>query len=165
MKILVASDTHSKNNTLIAAIREEMPLDLVIHLGDLETSESLREIDNSIPVHVARHFVLGNNDIFMKLDSSKEIPLGKHHKAFITHGHRFGVGLRLEELRDEAYRRGCDIAMFGHTHKIYYEELDGVLLINPGSISYPRGEERRKSYAILHIDEGNKEVDVRFKFV
>lgn len=165
MKILIASDTHSNNGLLIAAIKKEMPLDMVIHLGDLESTASLWEIDAAIPVPVARHFVLGNNDIFVKLDSSKEVQLGTYHKAFLSHGHRYGVNFGLEELRDEAHRRGCDIAMFGHTHRICYEYMDGVMLLNPGSIAYPRGAERRKSYVILEIDDTNNEIDVMFRYM
>lgn len=165
MKILIASDTHSSDCALIEAIQAHAPLDMVIHLGDLESTESLQRIDQAIPVPVARHFVLGNNDIFIKLDSFKEVPFGKHHKAFLSHGHRYGVSLGLDALRQEALRRGCDIAMFGHTHRPFYQNMDGVIMLNPGSISYPRGEERRRSYAILQVDDESGELEMEFQYI
>ena len=39
-----------------------------------------------------------------------------------------------------------DIVMFGHTHKPYFEQKDGITVLNPGSLAYPRQEGRKGSY-------------------
>ena len=33
---------------------------------------------------------------------------------------------------------GADVAVFGHTHVAIEQIIDGVLIVNPGSISRPR---------------------------
>ena len=42
------------------------------------------------------------------------------------------------------------------THKPVIEEIDGVLAINPGSLSYPRQHGRKPSYVILETDKDRK---------
>lgn len=54
--------------------------------------------------------------------------------------------------------------MFGHTHKPYLETKDGVTILNPGSLSYPRQEGRRPSYMIMDIDEAGKPITPRSIF-
>jgi putative phosphoesterase len=41
----------------------------------------------------------------------------------------------LEDARD----RQCRAALFGHTHRAFCEEKEGILLFNPGSVSLPVG--------------------------
>ena len=43
------------------------------------------------------------------------------------------------------------IYLNGHTHTRKNEVIDGIHVINPGSIRYPRGS--KCGYAIVHIDE------------
>lgn len=57
------------------------------------------------------------------------------------------------KIEEEAKSRGCDIAIFGHTHRPLIEKHDGFLCINPGSLSFPRQENRRPSYVIMEIDD------------
>lgn len=54
--------------------------------------------------------------------------------------------------------------MFGHTHKPYLETKDGVTILNPGSLSYPRQEGRRPSYMIMDIDEAGEAITPRSIF-
>ena len=46
--------------------------------------------------------------------------------------------------------------MFGHTHRPFFEQKNGITVLNPGSLSFPRQEGRRGSYMIMEID-GDKE--------
>lgn len=150
-KILIVSDTHRKDLNLKYVIDKLAPIDMLIHLGDIEGSEDkIREWANC-PTAI----VLGNNDFFSVLDREKEILLGSK-RALITHGHLYGVSLGVEQLRKEAISRGFDIVMFGHTHKPYLEIGDKVTMINPGSISYPRQNERKPSYMIVEIDNAGQ---------
>ena len=52
---------------------------------------------------------------------------------------------------------------FGHTHKPVVTEKDGVLVINPGSLSYPRQAGRKSSYAVLNTDiQGNIDAEIKY---
>ena len=96
-------------------------------------------------------------------DREREIDIAGH-KAFITHGHYYGVSMGPEGLVDEAKSRGCDIAMYGHTHRPFLDVIDGVTVLNPGSLSYPRQEGRRPSYMIIHVDADGK-MDYQQKYL
>ena len=71
-------------------------------------------------------------------------------KILYTHGHNFSVKYGIERLKNIARERGCDIALYGHTHvsKIVYE--DGLYIVNPGSCSQPR-DGSRPSYCVIDI--------------
>ena len=161
MKILVVSDTHRKDDNLKLVLSEECPLDMLIHLGDAEGSEHF--IPDWVNPECQMEMVLGNNDFFSRLDREREIDIAGH-KAFITHGHYYGVSMGPEGLVDEAKSRGCDIAMYGHTHRPFLDVIDGVTVLNPGSLSYPRQEGRRPSYMIIHVDADGK-MDYQQKYL
>ena len=161
MKILVVSDTHRKDDNLKLMLSEECPLDMLIHLGDAEGSEHF--IPDWVNPECRMEMVLGNNDFFSRLDREREIDIAGH-KSFITHGHYYGVSMGPEGLVDEAKSRGCDIAMYGHTHRPFLDVIDGVTVLNPGSLSYPRQEGRRPSYMIIHVDADGK-MDYQQKYL
>ena len=161
MKILVVSDTHRKDDNLKLVLSEECPLDMLIHLGDAEGSEHF--IPDWVNPECRMEMVLGTNDFFSRLDREREIDIAGH-KAFITHGHYYGVSMGPEGLVDEAKSRGCDIAMYGHTHRPFLDVIDGVTVLNPGSLSYPRQEGRRPSYMIIHVDADGK-MDYQQKYL
>ena len=60
--------------------------------------------------------VLGNNDFFSRLDREREIDIAGH-KAFITHGHYYGVSMGPEGLVDEAKAVDVTLHLHGHTHR------------------------------------------------
>ena len=156
MKILIVSDTHRRNGNLQEVIEQTAPFDMLIHLGDGEGSEELitswcLEQNQNCEVHM----VLGNNDFFSCLDREKEISIGPY-RAFLTHGHFYSVSVGPERLEEEARSRGVDIAMFGHTHKPFLEDRNGITVLNPGSLSFPRQEGRRPSYMIMEVAGSGK---------
>ncbi|MDO4788154.1 MAG: metallophosphoesterase [Johnsonella sp.] len=161
MKILIVSDTHRRDDILEETIRKEKPFDLLIHLGDSEGSEL--KISNMLDLGSSLAIVQGNNDFFSRLEKEIELKIGKY-RALLTHGHLHGVSLGVEQLRREAVSREFTMAMFGHTHKPYYEEKDGIILLNPGSLCYPRQEGRRGSYMVMEVDkDGEIKVDLYFR--
>lgn len=153
MKVLIVSDTHRKDQNLKLALEREMPIDMLIHLGDSEGSEHL--FQTWLPSSTRFVAVKGNNDFFSALDSERELRIGRH-KCLLTHGHYYNVSLDTELLRQEAVARGCDVAMFGHTHRPLIESRGGVTLLNPGSISYPRQAGRQCTYLLMEETAGEE---------
>lgn len=147
MKILIISDTHRKNENYLKIVGTLGKLDLVIHLGDVEGSEYTIQEAVSCPVEM----VAGNNDFFSDLPSEKLLQIGKY-KVLITHGHRYYIGMGNEMLKREAIVQGADIVMYGHTHRPVIDISKNIIAINPGSLSYPRQENRKPSYIIMEID-------------
>ena len=159
MKILVVSDTHGKNDNYLKIVEKEQKLDMVIHLGDFEGSEYTIEKAAGCPVE----FVLGNNDFFSDFLSEKTLQIGKYC-VMITHGHQYYINLGSEMLKTEAIVQEADIVMYGHTHRPVIDISDKIIAINPGSLSYPRQENRKPSYIIMEIDDAG-EVHFELKYV
>jgi putative phosphoesterase len=51
-----------------------------------------------------------------------------------------------------------DFVIFGHTHVPMVHQANGVTVINPGSCSQPRDQDRRGSYAVLDLERRVVEV-------
>ena len=151
MKVLVVSDTHGQHRNLIKVIEEVGMIDMFIHLGDVEGGELF--LENLVSCE--KHIIKGNNDFFSDLPREEEFYIGAK-KVFITHGHNYYVSLNYDMIKDEGRHRGDDIVMFGHTHKPYLEQSEDLLLLNPGSISFPRQAGKLPSYAVLEVSENNK---------
>jgi len=179
-RILVVSDSHGRSQNIKAAIDKEFP-DMLIHLGDLEDNpEMIREwlneaakdwngshrdsSDNKIGLPVPAIFIQGNCDRYYTgngindLKSSAVFELNGH-RFYCTHGHKQGVSLGIENLMYTALENDCDIALFGHTHIPFDDSFDGysdmssgVRILNPGSITLPRGGSR-KSYILILFEE------------
>lgn len=159
MRILIVSDTHGRHGNLDEVLERETNIDILLHLGDVEDDEHYIEAIAECPVHM----IAGNNDYFSYLPKEKEIKIGKY-QVFMTHGHSYYVSMDTRRLRQEAQSRGVDIVMFGHTHKPYIDMDGDVMIINPGSLSYPRQEGRRPTYIMMEIDSSGK-VDFTLNYV
>ena len=151
MRVLIVSDTHGRHTALDRALEEAGAIDLFIHLGDVEGGE---EYINAV-VDCEKHMVRGNNDFFSDLPREEEFRIGSR-KVFITHGHAYYVSLDSEYIVEEAKARKADIVMFGHTHKPYFHQADGIIVLNPGSLSFPRQDGRKGSYVIMNADENGE---------
>lgn len=148
MKILVVSDTHGNHSNLQKIAEEWKNIDMFLHLGDIERSEHYIEQ----LFHCPTHLIAGNNDFFTSLPKEKEM-IVENYKIFMTHGHRYYVNGGISHLKREAVLRKADIVLYGHTHRPFLYQEEGIVIMNPGSLSYPRQEGRRPSYAILEIDK------------
>lgn len=151
MKILIVSDTHRQNQNYLNLVNSLGKLDMVIHLGDVEGSEYTIQQAVDCPVEI----VSGNNDFFSKLPIEKTLQIGKY-RVMITHGHRYCIGMGNEMLKEEAVAQGIDIVMYGHTHKPVIDMSNGIIALNPGSLSYPRQENRKPSYIIMEVDDAGE---------
>ena len=134
------------------------PVDMLIHCGDTEGGE------NSI-IEMAGcrcEIVAGNNDFFSNLPAERDFNIGKY-KVWLLHGHNFYVSMGPEHLIEEAKSREVNIVMYGHTHRPSVERVEGLYVVNPGSVSYPRQEGRRPSYIIMDIDrEGEAHFTINY---
>ncbi|MBU5481000.1 metallophosphoesterase family protein [Blautia sp. MSJ-19] len=158
MKVLIVSDTHGRDENLERAVMLETPFDMLAHCGDVEGREIFIEALAECPCCI----VSGNNDFFSDLPREDVIEIeGK--RVLVTHGHYYGVSMDISGVAEEAKARECDMVFFGHTHKPVIEEIDGILAVNPGSLSYPRQRGRKPSYAVLETAPGGEmTVEIRY---
>ena len=131
---------------------------MVVHCGDVEGSELLISGAAGCPVEM----VQGNNDFFSELPREREFTIGRY-KVWLTHGHNYYIAMSNEMIKEEARARHVDIVMCGHTHRPVVEIDGDITLVNPGSISYPRQENRKPSYVIMDIDrEGEAHYTINY---
>jgi len=147
MKILIVSDTHGRDKALKNLLERVKPIDMLVHCGDVEGSEDYIRSLAQCPVHM----VAGNNDFFCDLPKEEEFQIGRY-RVLLTHGHYYYISMGTQMLKEDARARGFDIVMFGHTHRPYLEQDGDIVVLNPGSLSYPRQEGRKPSYMIMDLD-------------
>ena len=149
MKILVISDTHGDIKRAINLVNSIKGIDLIIHCGDNKgDAEKLADRFSDIEV-VA---VNGNCDRHMGVDFT--IVETEAGDIFVTHGHDYGVNYGLSDIVEAAKDYDCSAICFGHTHKPLCMEHDGILIVNPGSLSEPRGGSENSCAVIT--TEGDK---------
>ncbi|KXZ40366.1 hypothetical protein SAMN05661008_00080 [Alkalithermobacter thermoalcaliphilus JW-YL-7 = DSM 7308] len=148
MKIGILGDTHRNKNYIDKAIKHMNDCDLILHTGD--------NFQDSIYIHKTTNIttlgVVGNCDFE---EAEDEILFEtKGYNIFICHGHKYGVKYGIEKLKDKAKKLNADVVVFGHSHEYLHEFHDGILFLNPGSISLPRGSIDR-SFIIMELDYEN----------
>ncbi len=150
MKVLVVSDTHRNNENYFKLLEMHHP-DMVIHCGDSEGSEYSLTSAADCPVQI----VSGNNDYFSDLPRELEFSIGRY-QVWVTHGHSYYVSAGNEMIKREAIARGKDIVIYGHTHRPVVDMDGAVIALNPGSLSYPRQENRKPSFILMETDRFGK---------
>ena len=115
---------------------ERARLDLLVHLGDVNSRHVLEELAEIAPLIA----VPGNNDdpeLQYMLTETTRFRVGERTFG-VLHGH----GGRT--ARDEAVRRfvgKVDCVLFGHSHKPLIDQVDDTILFNPGSATDRRWNE------------------------
>ena len=154
MKFLIISDTHGRIDRaarLIDALRPQ--IDGVWHLGDNYRDFELLEKRFALPLKLAFQAVPGNCDPACPAPERRLIPV-EGHQVFMCHGHMYAVsGGNIGVLDMVAPSSGADVVLFGHTHVPLLQTKNGILSLNPGSLSLPRGGSD-PSYAILELASG-----------
>ena len=164
MKLLVISDIHGSLFYLkkIIEIFEKNLYDKIIILGDelyhgprnplpkdynpKEVAELLNKYKNKIIA------VRGNCDsevdqmvLNFPIRADYNMILWENKKIFITHGHIYNIDNPL------SIEKG-DIMLYGHFHVPMIKEKDGIIFLNPGSISLPK-ENSLNSFGVF--ENGN----------
>lgn len=160
-RYLLVSDTHGRNDLLERIFRKEGPFYGLFFCGDGEGLE--RELWSIPGCPPEIHMVKGNNDWGAELLTECVMTIGKN-RIYMTHGHLYHVRMGIESLSYRASEKNCDMCFFGHTHVPCMENVGGVLMVNPGSLTYPRQAGRKPSYVIVTEDEKG-ELDFLFKEV
>lgn len=153
MKWLIMSDNHggwTKVNSLIDNYREQV--DLIFHCGDSEFPA-----DDPIWKKVD-YVVKGNMDFDPQYYNTQMIETD-HGKILLVHGHRHGVNAGHETLLQLAQEERLKFVFHGHTHRLYADQYQGVIFINPGSLNHSRGPINEKTFALVEIMENQVKVE------
>jgi len=145
MKITVLADSHKNFQKLKDIVDANADSDLFIHLGDGQYE--LIDVANLYP-EKKFVFIKGNSD-HGNIKEERVITVGGY-KIFCAHGHTLEVHNGLQPLLDRAVYHDCKIALYAHTHLYKTDFIDGVYVMNPGSVSEPRGK-NPSTYGVIEI--------------
>lgn len=156
MKILALSDTHKKIDHAIQICRSIKDIDMVVHLGDCKSDGD--QLAKAVGIDVIA--VKGNCDGSLN-DRDYQIIDTQYGKIVLTHGHMQSVKQGLLNLFYFTKSLGCKAAFFGHTHIPCIEEMNGIYLINPGSLTLPACGSQG-SYAIITVSQNALCADILY---
>lgn len=152
MKVLVISDTHGKLDNAKKVIEQIIPLGIttVLHCGDyVSDARILQKFYSDLTVHS----VYGNCDMGFGGEYSQVVVI-EHVSIYMSHGHRYGVKWGdYDEVVIDAKANEASVAVCGHSHCVYLCRQEGIIVMNPGSLSLPR-DSMNPSYGILNLENG-----------
>ena len=154
MKILVVSDNHGDQQILFDIIdKYAHQVDLMVHCGDSELSPEQ-------PPMTSFKAVRGNNDYGLDYPQQLSLTNG-NERVLVVHGDRDQVNYSMTPLLLKGQAEGASLVCYGHTHQLAVSEDGGILFINPGSISLPRGEYANigGTFAIVNTNQRSWQVD------
>jgi len=152
MKFLVFSDSHRNTTPMDRAIEKHKDITHIIHCGDVEEDCEYLEMIYGRTHSICS--VCGNNDFFTSTPLNRIIKC-EGHNIYLTHGHKERVKSSLDYLKAVARSKNADMCIYGHTHQQHYENDNGLLVLNPGSINYS-GQE----YAVIEVSKSGIKVEL-----
>ena len=156
MKIIIMSDNHGQKMALQKVFEhyQSEPEVQFIHCGDSEFPYEDEVFQECLRV-------TGNCDYDTNYPEVAVLE-AKGIRFLVTHGHMQAVNSGVYRLAKYAKKQGAQVAFYGHTHKLYEETYEGVLCVNSGSVSYPRGHfAMTPTYAVLTI-HSESEIELQY---
>ena len=161
MEIAIISDSHIPSREpgipewALERIREA---DHTIHAGDFDSSGALADLRHSATRLTA---VRGNMDpVALGLPEVNSVRLGGV-EFVLTHGTgpKQGYKKRVASAVSENKSDGPTVGIAGHTHEPMDETIDGIRVLNPGSVTgaSPASEE---TMMIADVADGNLSVSL-----
>ena len=163
-RILLISDSHGEQARVRRIRRMHASMDVCIHLGDIGFDpKRLRGF----------YIVQGNHDPASYGLVQQQILELEGCRILLLHGHQlemeaaaamqgradeedtYAAFLRQIEIAGARRARacGCQALFHGHTHMRLDQEVEGVRILNPGSLFFNR-EDALASYACVDLDNG-----------
>jgi len=141
-KLLVFSDTHGNITSLNAVMnwaKDHIPPNDVIccaaFLGD--GISDLSRAAETTGFYCDWKVVSGNNDYRTQMPEAAVFDFCDY-RFFMCHGHRHSLYGGFHSLIAAGRNSQANVVLYGHTHVPFYKNIDGLLLINPGSVGRPR---------------------------
>lgn len=142
MRLLILSDSHGNVYNLQKALLKHPDAEQILFLGDGERDFSLLDEElKGRPVTM----VSGNCDIGSMLHYTELLKINGQ-LIYMTHGHKQSVKYSDDILIQEAKKTAAKLVLYGHTHEQIVHRLNGMQIMNPGSIN-------ERKYGIADVTE------------
>lgn len=143
---IIISDSHGNMD----GVKKLYPLfsenDFIIHLGDT-SADAVKIADN----FAKKTVIINGNCEFFKCGEDERVLEIEGVKIFACHGHKYGVKQTYSLLAKRAKELGCTVALYGHTHIPEIKEVDGITLVNPGTLN--RYSQNTYCFMTVHGDK------------
>lgn len=182
MKIGIISDTHGDYASWEKAISYLHDADLILHAGDVLYHGPRNDIpsgynpkkliaainDCKIPILISR----GNCDASVD-QMVLNVPIQSPYVFAMIENKRFlvqhGDHISQDEIQNLIFRYKLDYFITGHTHIPVLKKHDDCIIVNPGSTSLSKRDDRINTISIiddngiyiLDIDTGNKIIEIK----
>ncbi|WP_155286428.1 YfcE family phosphodiesterase [Lacticaseibacillus zhaodongensis] len=154
MRIIAVSDTHGDELVLKEIVTEYPDCAAYFYAGDSELAAN----DAVFKTYQA---VVGNMDFDQSFPKTLTADVAGF-RVFMTHGHFYNVRVTLDKLLAAGQSAGAQLIIYGHTHVALAEEHAGVVIVNPGSISQPRGPLAKLGGTFAIIDVDAEQIKVQY---
>lgn len=131
MRALIISDSHGSVYNLRQVLLNHEDINKIYFLGDGERDfEYVKEELGSREVIMVK----GNCDLGSDLNAV-ELDRVEENLVMLTHGHAKAVKFGIDMLLEDAIEKNVKLLLYGHTHEQYTDYIDGVYIMNPGSLN------------------------------
>lgn len=171
------ADTHVPDrmrrlHPAVLPIFEKAKVNQILHAGDISIPRVLHELETVAPVLAVR----GNRDWFLNLPMKRVIQV-EGRRIGLVHGHGSWGNYFRDKMRYVLYGpqkfeyfmqraislvSDVDVLVFGHNHEPMLKEIDGLLVVNPGSACRQAFDLKPPSVALLHINGNTAKAEIVF---
>ncbi len=151
MLLAVLSDTHlASPDARFSAIYERYlaPADTLLHCGDIVSPSVLHHL----MMHPDLKIVAGNMDYWGAREMLTDTVSFEAEGFVVGAVHGWGNGHGLAEKVATVFGEVYHLVCFGHTHIFQHTVINGIHVVNPGSVTQPR--KGPPSIAYIYLEQG-----------
>lgn len=160
MKVAIFSDLHDNLPNLNRFLDwvKKNKIESLIFCGDLTNVETLKHLAENFTKKI--YLVGGNADSYYLSDTKKfkNLIYAEDKLEFKLDNQKIIIVHKPTDLRKcLAENNNFNFAFYGHTHKPWIKQEDGVIVANPGTLKEYLG---RSSFATLDTENGKLELKI-----
>lgn len=159
MKVVIISDIHDNLENLKKCLDwcRGKKIEKIICCGDVTNSESLQFLANNFLGGI--HLVKGNVELYEEeeLVGYKNINYSGRVGRVEFDNKKIGFCHEPYLISKVLEKGDCDIVFYGHTHRPWSEDQEGVKIINPGTLG---GVFQRATFAFWQTEKDEPELKV-----
>lgn len=153
MKLAIIADVHDNLSNLHTFLSwsKDNDIEAIVCCGDLTNQETLSVLSSGFKGDI--FMILGNMEIFESSEATKykNVDLKGRVGVWSIGGKKIGACHEPFLIAKVLEQGVCDIIFYGHTHKPWEEEQDGVKTVNPGTLG---GVFSEASFAVYDTQSG-----------
>jgi uncharacterized protein len=157
MKIAIISDIHDNIVNLEKAIKwcNAEKVGAIVCAGDITNAETLEFLATKFVGTI--YLIRGNMEIYEEAEIKNYKNINYYGRFGVANieGKNIGICHEPAFISDLLKDNKCDSIFYGHTHRPWFEEREGVKLINPGTLG---GVFQRASFAVWEVE--NNKIDL-----